>query len=213
MKKEYTVHVWDIIVRIFHWSLVVTFIIAYFTAEEENIVHIYSGYTVLALIVLRVIWGFVGTKYARFSNFIYSPFTVIQYLKSVIKGNPKHYLGHNPAGGYMVVALLLGLFVVTVSGLKVYAIEEGLGPLAKENNKLTMINNAYADKDEYEHEYEKDNDEHEDEAEEFWEEIHEFSTNVTLILIFLHIAGVLISSHVHKQNLIMPMITGRKKPI
>ena len=111
----------------------------------------------------------------------------------------------------MIVALLLSLFVVTVSGLKVYAIEEGRGPLAEENNRLTIIDNAYADEDEYE--YEEDNDKHEDEAEEFWEEIHEFSTNITLILIFFHIAGVLISSHIHKQNLIMPMITGKKKPL
>lgn len=212
MKEEYTVHVWDLFVRIFHWTLVVAFVTAYFTAEEENIIHIYSGYTVLCLILSRVIWGFVGTKYARFNNFIYSPFTVLQYLKGLVTGNPKHYLGHNPAGGYMVVALLLSLLVVTVSGLKVYAIEEGLGPLAEDNNRLTIIKNVYADKDEYEYEYEKDNDDHEDEAEEFWEEIHEFSTNVSLILIFLHIAGVLISSHVHKQNLIIPMITGRKKP-
>ncbi len=204
MKNENTIQVWDILIRTFHWSLVVSFVIAYFTAEEENIWHIYSGYAVLGLIIFRVIWGLIGSKYARFGNFIYSPGVVIQYIKELIEKRPKHYVGHNPAGGYMIMALILSLFVVSVSGLKVYAVEEGLGPLALINAEITITNNAYADQDE-------NNDGHDDHEEEFWEEIHEVSTNFTLFLIFLHIAGVLVSSRLHDENLVKAMITGKKK--
>jgi cytochrome b len=204
MKNENTIQVWDILIRTFHWSLVVSFVIAYLTAEEENIWHIYSGYAVLGLIIFRVIWGLFGSKYARFDNFIYSPGVVIQYIKELIEKRPKHYVGHNPAGGYMIMALILSLFVVSVSGLKVYAVEEGLGPLALINAEITITNNAYADQDE-------NNDGHDDHEEEFWEEIHEVSTNFTLFLIFLHIAGVLVSSRLHDENLVKAMITGKKK--
>ena len=203
-----TVKVWDVLVRIFHWSLVVAFVIAYLTAEEENPLHIYSGYAVLGLITFRVFWGFVGTRHARFTDFIYSPMEVVRYLKSLPGGNPKHYLGHNPAGGYMVIALLICLFVVTFSGLKIYAIEEGRGPLALENQPPVLIDSAYADQEDYKY---SENGKYTKDEEEFWEEVHEVSTNITLVLILLHIAGVFISCRVHKENLVKAMITGRKK--
>jgi cytochrome b len=202
MEQKKEVKVWDVLVRLFHWSLVIVFFIAYFTGDEENIWHIYTGYTVLGLICFRLIWGFIGTKHARFTDFVYSPKIVTQYLKELLTKHPKHYLGHNPAGGWMVILLLISLFVVTVSGLKVYAIEEGKGPLA-DSNKITIISQSYADDDEEGHE-------DEDEDEEFWEEIHEASTNFTLLLIFLHIVGVIVASKLHRENLVKAMITGKK---
>ena len=204
MEQKKEVKVWDILVRVFHWSLVIAFFIAYFTGDEENIWHIYAGYTVLGLISFRFFWGFIGTKHARFSDFIYSPKTVIQYLKELISKHPKHYLGHNPAGGLMIILLLVSLFIVTVSGLKIYAIEEGKGPLADSNN-ISMISQSYASGGNN-----NDYDEEEHEEEEFWEEIHEASTNFTLLLIFLHIVGVIVSSKLHKENLIKAMVTGKK---
>ena len=207
MNNDNTIKVWDILIRIFHWSLVASFFIAYFTAEEENFWHIYSGYTVLGLILFRIIWGFIGSKYARFRSFLYSPAEVIQYLKELMEKKPTHYVGHNPAGAYMIFALLLSLFVVTLSGLKVYAIEEGLGPFAEMTSEFSIIDNVYADEDERDDEYEKEN----EEEEEFWEEIHEASTNFTLFLIFLHITGVIVASRLHHENLIKAMITGKKK--
>jgi len=108
----------------------------------------------------------------------------------------------------MVIAMLLCLIVVSVSGLKVYAIEEGLGPLAGVPPVLTVISPAYADDDEHEKdEHEHDEDE---EAEEFWEEIHEASSNFMLILIFLHITGVIISGRLHDEHLVKAMLTGNK---
>ena len=202
------IRVWDLLIRIFHWSLVLAFTIAYLTGEEESNLHIYSGYAVLGLITFRVLWGFIGTRYARFRDFIYSPKTVIQYLKDLFARKPKPYIGHNPAGGWMVIVMLLTLAVVTVSGLKVYAIEEGLGPLAGEFPAVNIISPVYASDDSDAHE---NNERGEDEeAEEFWEEIHEVSSNFMLFLIFLHVAGVLVSSRLHDENLVKAMFTGKK---
>ena len=214
MRDTETVKVWDIWVRIFHWSLVVLFVVAYFTAEEENVWHIYSGYAVLGLVIFRVLWGIVGSKYARFSDFIYSPIQVIQYLQGMVAGTPEHYLGHNPLGGWMTVALLAGLVVVSVTGLEVYAIEEGRGPLAR-TDQMLVIDNAYADRDEDEDEEEEHRGRKhangDEDDEEMWEELHEVSTNITLFLICLHILGVVVSSLLHHENLVKAMITGNKE--
>jgi len=196
MQNIPTVKVWDIAVRVFHWSLVIFFVIAYLTGEDESDWHIYSGYAVLALISFRVLWGFVGSQYARFSEFVYSPATVVAYAKSLLNRNPKHYLGHNPLGGYMVIALLVTLFAVSLSGLKLYAVEENAGPFASAKQ------------------IESESTEHEESAkeadEEFWEEIHEASVNFMLLLIILHISGVIISSRLYKESLVKAMVTGQK---
>jgi cytochrome b len=202
--------VWDPLVRIFHWGLVLAFTVAYLSGDEESSLHIYSGYVVLGLITFRVLWGLIGTRYARFSNFVYSPKTVIQYLKGLLAKKPKHYMGHNPAGGWMVLAMLLCLAIVSVSGLKVYAIEEGLGPLAGDSPALTVISTAYADDDDDDHEKRGNRHGEDEEAEEFWEEIHEVSSNFMLLLIFLHIAGVIVSGRLHDENLVKAMLTGKK---
>ena len=211
------IRVWDPLVRIFHWSLVLAFTIGYLTGDEESNLHIYAGYAVLGLISFRVLWGFIGSQYARFGNFVYSPKTVVQYLKGLIAKNPKHYLGHNPAGGWMIIAMLLCLVVVTVSGLKVYAIEEGRGPLASDTSALTIINSSYADSDEDEAYEREENERNEtgkhhghEKGEKFWEEIHEVSSNFMLLLIFLHVVGVIVSGRLHDENLVKAMFTGKK---
>lgn len=197
--------VWDPLVRIFHWSLVLAFVVAYLSGEEESDVHIYAGYIIFGLIVFRLIWGFIGSKHARFSDFIFSPKAVFEHLGSMSVGKAKRYLGHNPAGGAMVLALMLSLAVTTYSGLEVYAIEEGAGPLAQ-LTEISVIRSAHADDDEYDkHEGEGDED-----GEEFWEEIHEASANFVLFLVILHIAGVIVSGRLHGENLTKAMISGNK---
>ena len=204
------IRVWDILVRLFHWSLVLTFFISYFTGDEENLIHIYTGYAVLGLIVFRLIWGIIGSKHARFSNFLYSPAKTIEYLKGLISGKPQHYVGHNPAGGWMVVALLISLFVTTISGLKLYAVEERKGSLANVSTEFSVISTANAD-DEDKKDREQDGvKEGVKEGDEFWEELHEASSNFTLLLIFLHVLGVIVASKLHKENLVKAMITGKK---
>ncbi len=203
MKNE--VKVWDPLIRIFHWGLVLFFTIAYLTGEDESDLHIYAGYTVLGLISFRLLWGFTGTKYARFSDFVKSPSTIIDYARNLFKGSAKHYLGHNPLGGAMIVTMLISLFMLSYTGLKIYAIEEGKGPLAMETT-VTFVQSARADDDGDEYKSGE-----ESEEEEFWEEIHEFFANLMLLLVILHIAGVVVSSRLEHQNLVRAMITGRKK--
>jgi len=196
-----SVKVWDILIRVFHWSLAFFFIIAYITGEELETMHAYAGYIIIGLLAFRLIWGVVGTRHARFSNFIYSPQTVINYLKSLFTSNPKHYLGHNPAGGAMVIIMILTLTLASWSGLKAYE-TEGKGPLAAE---ISVVTPAVAD-DWYEEEHGNHR-----EGDEFWEEIHKFIVNFMLLLVFIHLGGVLVSSALHKENLVRAMITGRKE--
>ena len=216
MTKE--IRVWDPLVRIFHWSLVLAFTIGFLTGDEKNTTHIYAGYVVLGLISFRIVWGLIGTRHALFSDFIYSPTRVLQYLRELLENKPKHYTGHNPAGGWMVILILISLFVVSWSGLKVYAQEEGKGPLASNYLNVSMISIARADSDDKdddeEHEYLEyygENGEEEREGEIFWEELHEGSANFMLLLIILHVLGVLISGVIHDENLVKAMITGFKK--
>lgn len=112
-----TVKVWDLFVRIFHWSLVALFATAFVTSETSETLHIAAGYGVLILILLRALWGLVGSRHARFSDFVYRPAVVVSYLHDAARFRAKRYLGHNPAGGAMVIALLLALFTVSGTGV------------------------------------------------------------------------------------------------
>jgi cytochrome b len=199
MSQAEKIKVWDLGVRLFHWSLVSLFALSYLTGEELETVHAWSGYGVIALLVFRVFWGFAGTRYARFSSFIYHPSEVIAYLKSLSGDSPKHYLGHNPAGGAMIVVMLISLALTTWSGLEAYAVE-GHGPLAAiEVSHITM---AYANNGEPPVVGKKD---------KFWEEVHEFFANFTLLLVVIHIVGVFLSSLLHGENLVHAMFTGYKQ--
>lgn len=205
------VKVWDPLVRIFHWSLVVAFTVAYLSGEEPEDfmdLHAWSGYAVLGLILLRSVWGLIGSRHARFTDFVYRPSTVLGYLRDMLTQRARRYLGHNPLGGAMTIALLLGLLGATISGLALYAVEENAGPLAgligagdRAGAQDTGGNGQTTDHNRRE----------ESDDGELLEEVHEIFSNVTLILVFLHIGGVLLSSLVHKENLPRAMITGRKR--
>lgn len=201
--KRTSIPVWDIAVRIFHWSLVVAFVIAYLTGEDDSALHVYSGYAVLALVVFRVLWGFFGSRHARFRNFVRGPGAVAAYFMSLITGCPAHFRGHNPAGGWMVIAFLTGLLATTVSGLKLYGIE-GHGPLAAASpTSLQVGGNGIKGARQIRHVSEND--------EEFWEEMHEVCANLTVALIIFHVLGVIISSRLHRENLLKAIITGKKE--
>ncbi|WP_299176508.1 cytochrome b/b6 domain-containing protein [uncultured Neptuniibacter sp.] len=208
MDTDNRIYVWDKFVRLFHWSLVLLFMLCYISGDEIEWVHVNAGYIITGLISLRIIWGLIGSRYAKFHQFIYSPRSILNYTKSLFGGKPKHYLGHNPLGGVMVLTMLLTLTTITFSGLKLYAVEEGLGPFASVSEQsLSIISSAYGD-DEWDFK-ERDHDDHE---EDFWEDIHEASANLMLFLIILHIAGVIISSRVHDESLVKAMINGYKSP-
>lgn len=206
------IYVWDFLVRFFHWTLVLGFTIAYFTGDDLELVHAYVGYYIIGLILIRIIWGFVGSRYARFSQFITSPLQAITYIKHLFSGDSpqageKKYIGHNPAGGWMTIMLLVSILFTSYSGLVVYGIE-GDGPLASTYASPTLsLVQQTEEHDDDNNKYESEN----EQAEEFWEEIHEFSANFTVLLIFLHIAGVLLSSRKSHQNLAKSMLTGYKQ--
>lgn len=203
------VKVWDSGVRIFHWSLVLFFIVTYASGEGDETLHAYAGYVVIALILFRFVWGFIGTKHARFSNFLRGPVATINYLKSFLSGRPDHYTGHNPVGGWMAIILMLSVLGASWSGLELYA-AEGKGPLAYDG--VIVVKNAFANGDEKEHEEKKDKKKYKGnkEAEDFWEDIHEALANFALFLVMLHITGVIIASKVHDEKLIKAMISGYK---
>ncbi len=111
------IKVWDLMVRLFHWSLVIAFTVAWLTGDELKRVHEWAGYAIVGLLMVRVIWGFVGTSYARFRNFVCRPSTILSFLLDTARFRAKRYLGHNPAGGAMVIALLLVLTATTATGI------------------------------------------------------------------------------------------------
>lgn len=216
-------YVWDPLVRLFHWSLVLTFIVCYFTGDEDSLTHIYTGYAIMGLVAFRMLWGLIGTEHARFRDFIVSPTKTLSYLKDMLLGRAEKHVGHNPAGAWMIVALLTLLLLTGLSGIKVYGLE-GYGPLASDTivaeKQIGHDDNRYEreehDDDDDEkserHDYKKSGEHEGDEdAEEFWEEIHEFLANLTVLLIVLHIAGVFVASLLENQNLIKAMVTGYKK--
>lgn len=111
-----TVKVWDPFIRIFHWSLVVLFATAFLTGDEIERVHIAAGYAIGSLLVLRIVWGFIGPPHARFASFVRSPRTAFGYLRAAVHLQPRRYIGHNPAGGLMVVTLISMLAMTCATG-------------------------------------------------------------------------------------------------
>ena len=181
------IKVWDIFIRVFHWSLLATFTISYIQEDDFPTLHIYSGYTMMALITLRLIWGFIGSKHARFSNFVVRPDAAIKYMKEVVQFRAKRYMGHNPAGGMMVIALLISLSMTLLFGLLTYGASEFSGPLAGIVSGVSEL------------------------SANIFEELHEFFANFTLFLVVLHVIGVAIASLQHKENLVKSMVNGYKQ--
>lgn len=116
MKSTTTVKVWDPLVRIFHWSLVLCFGGAYLLGEDGGTLHRGLGYAVLGLVAFRLIWGVIGPQTARFRSFVPTPGRLVSYVKDMLAHREQRYLGHNPAGGAMIVALLLALTGTGISG-------------------------------------------------------------------------------------------------
>lgn len=165
--------VWDAPVRVFHWLMVVSFATAYLTSEADGwrLLHVSAGYTMAGLVAFRLLWGFIGTPYARFVNFVRGPRAVVAYIKSLRAGWPEHHVGHNPAGALAIV-LLLGLTVLSASSG--WLIFHEIGP-------------------------------------DGLKDLHELSGNLMLLVVLVHVAGVVLSSHLHHENLVSAMVTGRKQ--
>src|SRR5690242_8269090 len=116
MAQARTVRIWDPGVRAFHWSLATSILVAWLTSEEWKSAHIWIGYLAVALVAFRILWGFIGSPYSLFGSFLKSPTVVARYLFDMATGREKRYLGHNPAGGAMIVALLATVAILGLTG-------------------------------------------------------------------------------------------------
>ncbi|MCC6208513.1 MAG: cytochrome b/b6 domain-containing protein [Gammaproteobacteria bacterium] len=178
--------IWDIPTRIFHWSLALAFAAAWLSSLDNRFLyaHTYAGYAFLGLLLFRLWWGVVGSRYARFRAFAYDWPSVRAYLAALATGRATRYLGHNPAGSWSILFLLaLGLMVST-AGVLVLGGEEGHGPLA---GYIPFQAGDYA------------------------HVVHEAGAWLMLAVVTLHIGGVVIESTLHGENLVRTMITGYKK--
>ncbi len=192
--------VWDPLVRLFHWTLAAAFCATYLTQGEWfedfqdrldgewlQTIHVWAGYTIAGLLLFRLLWGFAGPRHARFGDFVRGPRATLSYLKQVLTLRAPRHLGHNPAGGAMIVILLLSLTIAVTAGLLLYGADKGLGPLAD------LLADSSAN------------------TIHLFKEIHEFFANFTLALIAGHLIGVVWESLLHRENLARAMVTGRKR--
>lgn len=179
--------VWDLPTRLFHWALVLLVAVGLITGNIGGVqgmdVHMLAGYGILALLGFRLVWGFVGSRHSRFSDFVAGPKRVNAYARELLSGAHKPALGHNPLGGWSVMALLTSLFVQAATGLCANDDILTEGPLAARVGK-TMSN--------------------------VLTEVHEINANVLYVLIGVHLAAIIFYALVQRENLVRPMITGWK---
>lgn len=186
-----TIKVWDIPLRVFHWLLVVAFLVAYITEEDFLTLHVWAGYLIIALLLFRLVWGFAGNEYAQFKNFLCCPATSFTYLKEVLARKSKRYIGHNPAGSAMIVLLLSSILATCLTGLvmlEVISVPKGAELSSGFISWIIQSGNGKS-----------------------VEEIHDFFANFSVFLVLIHVAGVIFESILHKENLARAMVTGKKR--
>lgn len=180
------VAIWDAPTRVFHWLFALSFTIGMITEGDSRYldVHVYAGYLFLGLLIFRLVWGFIGSYYSRFSSFSYSWENVVVYLKGLLQDKKERYIGHNPAGSWAIFSLLLISFLIAITGLIVFAGEEGHGLLVgMVPFEIGVLSHG----------------------------VHKVLAWSMLVLVSIHIFGVIVESSVHKENLLIAMINGYKK--
>lgn len=192
------IRVWDPLVRVVHWSLVIGFAIAWLSAEDFSQLHEISGYVIAGLVGLRLIWGLVGSRYARFAGFVKGPQDTLAYLRNMVRGRERRYLGHNPAGAAMIVALLVSLSGTAFTGWLIAEPDR----VALLPDLPQIVAPAWAD---------GDREEGQDGGFEIVEDLHEVLANLLIALVALHVGGVVLASVRHRENLARAMITGDKR--
>ncbi len=195
------IKVWDPLLRLFHWSLVASIALVWLTAEDGKALHEWAGYAALGLIAFRLIWGLIGPRYARFTQFICGLQEVIGYTKDMLNKREKRYIGHNPLGAVMMVALLATIAATSGTGWLIAKPER----MAFLPEMPALIAPAFASSDEGE-----ENDGYGESGGEALKGLHEAFANLLLLLIFMHVAGVIYASRRHQENLTRAMITGQK---
>ncbi len=182
-QREPIIKVWDVLVRSAHWMMVIFFAIIYLRYRKFPI-HAYAGYLMLLLVSLRIVWGMLGSRAARFTSFWFTPTEVMDYTRRALHGHAGYYVSHNPMGSWMVYALLGMMLINGVLGLMLYSSGQELGPLGD------MISADWEDQ---------------------LKGLHKTLGHVTAALVAMHIAGVLWAARAHRENYVLAMITGRKR--
>ncbi len=180
MQDTAQVYVWDPLVRICHWGMVVLFFLAYLTGDSRGSLHRHIGQIILALVVLRVFWGFVGTRHARFSDFCCRPAKAVSYLRQLLTGKPPNYTGHNPAAAWMILCLLAGSVFLCLSGYAAMVEKGGGSGLQKGRvNNLQFVSSAFADDGGGHRRQQQKNrrwERTDGEGGDFWQVLHKIST-------------------------------------
>jgi len=182
-----SVRVWDLPTRIFHWSLAASVLVAYITGGERGtafVLHVAAGHLILLLLLFRILWGFIGSPYSRFADFVYSWRSTLNYLKDVARLRPTHFVGHNPLGGLMVLAMFLMLLALVGTGLSAAA-ARGYQAGAPLIAAMGSGSRAMGD-------------------------IHEALGSLIMVLAGIHVAAVFAHWLFARENLVRAMITGRK---
>ena len=177
--------VWDVPTRVFHWLLVSSVLLAWITAEQSGVgfmLHKLAGYAIGAALIFRVTWGFIGSPHSRFADFVRPWSEVAAHVRILLRLRPPHNIGHNPVGGWMIVALLAVLTVIVATGLFA-ASRRFAGPLA-DMIPLTVARSIAG--------------------------LHEATFNVLLVLVTIHILGVVVDMALNRENLVGAMWSGRK---
>jgi cytochrome b len=182
-----SIKVWDLPVRLFHWALVLLLVLQLVSGKIGGDLmawHIYSGYGVLVLVIFRILWGFAGSTHARFASFLAGPAATLRFASRLFSREAVPQVGHNPLGGWMVIALIVSLALQAASGLFSNDGADAKGPLAA---RVSLeVSNGMS-------------------------EFHRWNLKVLLVLTGLHIAAVLFHWFVKKDNLIGAMFTGVKR--
>jgi cytochrome b len=209
------VRVWSPLIRFGHWTLVAAFAIAYLTEDDLLQVHTWAGYVAAGAVAVRLLWGVVGPAQDRFSRFLRPPGEVFRYLADAVRFRSPRYIGHSPAGAAMALALLLSMAATTGTGMVTLAQSRDAGPLAPWFGRsagqaaVTLVSPAWAG----DHGREKEHHGREGgkNTKSAMKDVHEFFANLTLVLLFLHVGGVLLASVSHRENLVRSMVTGDKR--
>jgi len=185
--QETFIKVWDLPVRFVHWAMVVLIGVSWWTGTQGGELmtyHMWSGYTLLTLVLFRIVWGFIGSSSARFCSFLRGPRAIIGYLKTLPQRKAHFVAGHNPLGAISVVLLLLALLLQTVTGL--FANDD----IFTEGPLYLLVSKATSD---------------------LLTTVHKYNFDVLLALIAVHIAAVLYYLFYKSENLVKPMFTGSKR--
>ncbi|MDP3194815.1 cytochrome b/b6 domain-containing protein [Tabrizicola sp.] len=197
---------WDPVVRITHWGIAVSVLVNAALDEGGSLLHVSLGWLVLALLVLRLVWGVLGPREARFSAFPPNPVAALRHVRQLASGRVRHYPSHNPAGALMAYAFWACLALVTVTGL---VMTGGATPMQVADDKAAVASGDWSALiRESEGESSEDGD---NSLRHTAEEVHEVVANLLLILAALHVVGVFVEARALRRSLVAPMVLGQRR--